>query len=76
VDIGGTLEQRRKKMNELAEQLTGNVSGRGMPVHVHLMDSQDRRIVHTALAKSRKVTTTASGEARFRVLSVEPKNKR
>jgi spoIIIJ-associated protein len=73
VDIGGTLEKRREKMNELAEQLARKVSEQGKPVHVHLMDSQDRRIVHTALAENQAISTTASGEAQFRVLKVEPK---
>jgi len=73
VDIGGTLEKRREKMNDLASQLAAKVSGNQKSVHIHLMDSQDRRIVHTALADDQKISTTASGEAQFRVLRVEPK---
>lgn len=76
VDIGGTLEKRREKMNELAGQLAGKTSDQGKPIHVHLMDSQDRRIVHAALAENQEVATTASGEAQFRVLRVEPKKSR
>jgi spoIIIJ-associated protein len=76
VDIGGTLEKRREKMNDLAGQLAAKVSDQGKPVHVYLMDSQDRRIVHTALAEDRKVATIATGEAQFRVLKVEPKKTR
>lgn len=76
VDIGGTLEQRREKMNDLAGQLAAKVSGDKKSVHVHLMDSQDRRIVHTALADDPKIQTAASGEAQFRVLRVEPKKTR
>lgn len=73
VDIGGTLEKRREKMNELASQLAEKVAEQGKPVHVHLMDSQDRRIVHTAMAANGQVATMASGEAQFRVMKVEPK---
>jgi len=76
VDIGKTLEKRREKMNDLAGQLAVKVSNRGKAVYVHLMDSQDRRIVHTVLAEDRKVDTDASGEAQFRVLKVEPKKSR
>lgn len=76
VDIGGILEQRREKMKDLAGELATNVSGNQRSVHIHLMDSQDRRIVHTALADDPKIKTTASGEAQFRVLSVEPKKPR
>ena len=76
VDIGGTLEKRREKMNDLAGQLSTKVSGQGKTVHIHLMDSQDRRIVHTALADDKKIATNASGEAQFRVLKVEPKRSR
>lgn len=73
VDIGGTLEHRREKMNDLAEQLAVKVSRLDRPVYIHLMDSQDRRIVHTAVADSQKVDTEAKGEAQFRVLRVEPR---
>lgn len=76
VDVGGTLEERREKLTDLAAQLAGRVADRQKPVHVHLMDSQDRRIMHTALAEDRGVVTTASGEAQFRVLRVEPKKTR
>lgn len=75
VDIGGTLLKRREKMNELAKQLFSKVSEQKKPVHVHLMDSQDRRIVHTALAEIGEISSMASGEAQFRVLLVEPKKK-
>jgi predicted RNA-binding protein Jag len=73
VDIGGTLEKRREKMKELAGRLAEKVSRRGRAINVHLMDSQDRRIVHSALAESREVSTTGSGDAQFRVLMVKPK---
>jgi spoIIIJ-associated protein len=76
VDIGGTLEKRLEKMNDLADQLAAKVSDQGKTVHIHLMDSQDRRIVHTALAAADKIATVASGEAPFRVLKVEPKKSR
>jgi spoIIIJ-associated protein len=76
VDIGGTLEKRLEKMNDLADQLAAKVSDQGKTVHIHLMDSQDRRIVHTALAADGKIATLASGEAPFRVLKVEPKKSR
>ncbi len=73
VDIGGTLEMRREKMNELAGRLSEKATRGKRAIHVHLMDSQDRRIVHTALAESQEVSTTGSGDAQFRVLIVEPK---
>lgn len=76
VDIGGTLEERREKMNDLAGQLAAKVTGNRKSVHIHLMDSQDRRIVHTALADNPKIATMAIGEAQFRVLRVEPKKTR
>lgn len=76
VDIGGTLEKRRDKVNAVARQLADKVSVLGHTIHVHLMDSQDRRIVHAALAEDRAVSTDASGEAQFRILRVEPKKAR
>jgi spoIIIJ-associated protein len=76
VDIGGTLEKRREKMNDLASQLAAKVTGNMKSVYIHLMDSQDRRIVHTALAEDQQTATMASGEGQFRVLKVEPKKSR
>lgn len=75
VDIGGTLQKRLEKLNELANQLSEKVSEQKKPVHVHLMDSQDRRIVHTSLAETEGISTIARGESQFRVLLVEPKKK-
>jgi len=76
VDIGGTLEERREKMNDLAGQLAAKVVKSQKSVYIHLIDSQDRRIVHTALAGNPEISTMASGEAQFRVLRVEPKKSR
>jgi predicted RNA-binding protein Jag len=76
VDIGGTLENRSRKMNELGKQLAAKVSLLEKPVHIHLMDSQDRRMVHMAAADNQKIDTQASGDAQFRVLRVEPRKVR
>jgi spoIIIJ-associated protein len=76
VDIGGTLEKRREKMNDLAGQLAVWVNENKKSIHIHLMDSQDRRILHTALADEQQIATMARGEGQFRVLKVEPKKAR
>ena len=60
-------------MTDLAEELQSKVESLGRPIHIHLMDSQDRRLVHMALMENAKAKTSGSGEKQFRVLIVEPR---
>jgi spoIIIJ-associated protein len=73
VDIGCTLAKRTQKITELAGEIGKQVGQIGKPVHVHLMDSQDRRILHMALMNQPNLTTQGRGEKQFRILSLEPK---
>jgi predicted RNA-binding protein Jag len=73
VDIGCTLAKRTQKISELAGEIGKQVGQIGKPVHVHLMDSQDRRILHLALMNLPNLTTQGRGEKQFRILSLEPK---
>jgi spoIIIJ-associated protein len=73
VDIGGTLEERSAQMREVAQDLSRKVVQLGRPIHLRLMDSQDRRLVHLALVDDATVATSSLGEERFRILSIEPK---
>ena len=57
----------------LAGKLTDKVVELGKPVFLHMMDSQDRRILHTALMNSERANTRGEGEKLFRVLSILPK---
>lgn len=75
VDIGGNLEGRSEKIQEVASRIANKVILLEKPVYIHLMDSQDRRILHTTLMDNRKVKTQGQGERQFRVLSVMPGKK-
>ena len=70
IDIGGTLEGRREKMMELAGELIDAVHNVGKPIHIHLMDSQDRRILHTDLVDDERIGSESSGNTQFRVLTL------
>jgi spoIIIJ-associated protein len=73
VDIGCMLAKRTQKINALADEVGKQVGQIGKPVHIHLMDSQDRRILHVALINQPNITTQGRGEKQFRILSLEPK---
>jgi spoIIIJ-associated protein len=73
VDIGGTLEQRREKIGALADEISEKLSNLKKSLHIHLMDSQDRRLLHMSLVESNGLSTQGRGEKLFRVLSLEPK---
>lgn len=74
IDIGGTLKGRSEKMIGLASRLGEKVLKMGGTIHVHMMDSQDRRLIHTSLQDVGSVDTRASGEKQFRVLTVGTKS--
>lgn len=74
VDLGGTLESRREKIQELGKEVVESVRRLGKPVHIHLMDSQDRRILHTELVEDQSIETGSSGDAKFRVLTLSPRS--
>jgi len=73
VDLGGNLEARKKEIKNLAEQLIKSVVSKEKTVHIHLMDSLDRRIMHWALSENMGVETKGTGDKQFRILSVMPK---
>jgi spoIIIJ-associated protein len=73
VDLGGTLERRTVTMKEIAQELTDKVKDIGKPIHIHLMDSQDRRIIHVSLVADETIATQSRGDKQFRILSIEPK---
>ncbi len=73
VDIGGTLDERSNQFRELAHELSTKLRSIAKPINVHLMNSQDRRILHLILEDDRLVSTSSFGEDRFRILKIQPK---
>ncbi len=72
VDIGGKLEDRCQDMGELTHAIENSVIRMKKSLHIHMMDSQDRRILHMGLSESDKISTKGSGKKQFRILTVEP----
>lgn len=73
VDIGGTLEERSNQLNELAHELSTKLRTIAKPINIHLMNSQDRRILHLILENDRLVNTSSFGEDRFRIMKIQTK---
>ncbi|RME27796.1 MAG: hypothetical protein D6806_04045 [Deltaproteobacteria bacterium] len=72
IDMGDTLEGRMKEMARLSDFLAGKISQLGLGMEIHLVDSQDRRILHSRLSGTQGVVTEAAGSKRFRVLKIRP----
>jgi len=70
LDIGGTLIARTEKMKNLAKYLSGKVNELSENINIHLMDSQDRRLLHVAMVDDKNVETQGYGDKQYRVLSV------
>ena len=73
VDIGGTLDERSNQLTELAHELSTKLRTIAKPINIHLMNSQDRRILHLILEDDRLVSTSSFGEDRFRIMKIQPK---
>ncbi len=72
LDIGGQLEERTSKLKTVAETLAEKVKKTNNTVHIHLMDGQDRRIVHTTVESYDGAKTSSTGQQQYRIISVEP----
>lgn len=73
IDFGGNLEKRSAMMHGLGLELKTKVMKLKKSVQIGLMDSQDRRLMHTALVEENQVATYSRGEGRFRVMCIKPK---
>lgn len=74
VDIGGKLEERSVQLTILADELARKVEEKKTPLHIRLMDSQDRRLLHLGFTNHGGVASSSQGYGRFRILSVVPKS--
>ena len=72
LDIGGQLEERTLKLKTVAKTLADKVQKTDNTVHIHSMDGQDRRIIHTTIETHDGVKTSSLGQQQFRIISVEP----
>ena len=72
VDAEGYRERRAESLVELAHRLAEKARTTGRPVEADPMSPADRRIIHVALAESRRLTTRSEGEGIYRHLVVIP----
>jgi predicted RNA-binding protein Jag len=73
IDIDGLLDKRSQDLKGMVGELEESVAKIKKPINIHLMDSQDRRVIHLGIADNRKAKTNSLGDRTFRILSVEPK---
>ncbi len=69
VDLCGTLDERKFRMSYLASQLKNHLEEKSKWIGIHMMESQDRGLLHLAL-KEVGLESESRGEGQFRVLGV------
>ena len=70
IDFGGSLEERTEQMAQLSRDVAEISKRLKKPLYVHLMDAQDRRILHTGLRQEKDVLTESHGDPMFRRLCI------
>lgn len=73
VDVGGYLQNRRKRLVRNAERLAQKCRRTRKPVSVGLLNAYDRRIVHLALKDYRNIQTRSTGDGLLRNLMILPR---
>lgn len=73
LDIAGYKQKREKTLEELAEKVARTVAKTGKPVTLEPMKAYERKIIHSKLQNSNKVTTKSIGEEPKRRLVISPK---
>lgn len=73
LNICGYKEKREKSLEELAEKLEKTVVRTKKEITLEPMTAYERKIIHSKLQNSKKVTTTSIGEEPFRRLVISLK---
>lgn len=73
IDIEGYRYRREETLKKLALKLADKVSQRGRNVILEPMNSQERRIIHTALQGRDDIYTFSEGEEPYRKIIISPK---
>lgn len=73
LDIAGYKERREKTLEDLAERMAENVIRTGRSVTLEPMKAYERKIIHSKLQNSEKVTTKSIGEEPRRRLVISLK---
>lgn len=73
LNICGYKEKREKSLEELAEKLEKTVIRTKKSITLEPMTAYERKIIHTKLQNSKKVTTTSVGEEPYRKVVISLK---
>ena len=73
LDIEGYKEKREKTLEELADRMAAKVIRTGRPVTLEPMKAYERKVIHSKLQNSDKVTTQSIGEEPRRRLVISLK---
>ena len=73
LNIGGYKEKREKSLEELAEKLEKTVVRTKKSITLEPMTAYERKIIHSKLQDSKKVTTTSIGEDPYRKIIISLK---
>jgi len=73
IDIEGYRSRREETLQKLALKLADKARQRGRSVVLELMNSQERRIIQTALQGREDIYTFSEGEEPYRKIIISPK---
>ena len=73
VDVGGYLQNRKKRLIRNAERLAQKCERTRRPVSAGLLNGYDRRIIHIALKDNHNVRTRSTGDGVQRNLLILPR---
>ncbi len=73
LDVEGYRLRREETLQKLASRLADKARQRGRSVVLEPMNSQERRIIHTALQGRDDIYTFSEGEEPFRKIVISPK---
>jgi len=73
IDIEGYRSRREETLQKLALKLADKAKQRGRNVVLEPMNSQERRIIHTALQGRDDIYTFSEGEEPYRKIVISPK---
>lgn len=74
VDVNNWRRQKEAKLKDLASSIEEKVAETGKEQELFNLTPSDRRVIHTFLGESAKVTTESQGEGEDRHLIIKPKS--
>ncbi|MFD2707215.1 RNA-binding cell elongation regulator Jag/EloR [Salibacterium lacus] len=72
IDAGNYRERRRETLKQLAENLASKAERTGGKVELEPMPPQERKIIHAALQRSRRIKTYSDGTEPRRYVVIAP----